>query len=86
VGADEGTGAQHLGIGKQLLKMADEISRQEAMVNIAVISGIGVRDYYRKHGYELRGTYMMKEVPTTWYAKIIETIIIIMIALINWLF
>jgi elongator complex protein 3 len=86
VGANSSTGAQHLGIGKRLLKMADEISRQEAMVNIAVISGIGVRDYYRKHGYELRGSYMMKEVPTTFIAKIIETIIIIMIALINWLF
>ena len=31
------------------------------MSQIAVISGIGVRDYYRKRGYELRGTYMMKE-------------------------
>jgi elongator complex protein 3 len=76
VGATSATGAQHLGIGKQLLKMADEISRQEAMVNIAVISGIGVRDYYRKHGYELRGTYMMKEVPVGWLARLIGLIIV----------
>jgi ELP3 family radical SAM enzyme/protein acetyltransferase len=76
VGDTSGGSAQHLGIGKQLLKMADEISRQEAMVNIAVISGIGVRDYYRKHGYELRGTYMMKEVPVGWFARLIGLIIV----------
>jgi ELP3 family radical SAM enzyme/protein acetyltransferase len=68
--------AQHLGIGKKLLKMADDISRQEAMVQIAVIAGVGVRDYYRKHGYELRGTYMMKEVPIGLLARFIGLIII----------
>jgi elongator complex protein 3 len=71
-----GGSAQHLGIGKKLLKMADEISRQEAMVQIAVIAGVGVRDYYRKHGYELRGTYMMKEVPVGWLAQLLGLIIV----------
>jgi elongator complex protein 3 len=28
---------------------------------IAIISGVGVREYYRKLGYELEGTYMTKE-------------------------
>jgi ELP3 family radical SAM enzyme/protein acetyltransferase len=58
------TGAQHLGIGKQLLKMAEEIARKDASTQIAVISGIGVREYYRKQGYELRGSYMMKVIET----------------------
>lgn len=78
VGVEAGAqgSAQHLGIGKKLLKMADEIARQEAMVQIAVIAGVGVRDYYRKHGYELRGTYMMKEVPIGWLARLIGLIIV----------
>jgi len=28
---------------------------------MAIISGIGVREYYRKLGYHLEGTYMIKE-------------------------
>jgi ELP3 family radical SAM enzyme/protein acetyltransferase len=58
------TGAQHLGIGKQLLKMAENLARKDAMTQMAIISGIGVRDYYRKQGYELRGSYMMKSIET----------------------
>ena len=27
---------------------------------MAVISGIGVRDYYKKQGYSLDGTYVVK--------------------------
>ncbi len=80
VGSDTAVGAggsaQHIGIGKKLLQMADEIAREEAMVQIAVISGIGVRDYYRKHGYELRGTYMMKEVPRGLLTRLIGLIIV----------
>ncbi len=57
-----GNGAQHLGIGRTLLKIAERISRDSEYKQIAIISGIGVRDYYRKNGYELRGTYMMKQI------------------------
>ena len=28
---------------------------------MAIISGIGVRGYYAKRGYELKGSYMMKD-------------------------
>jgi elongator complex protein 3 len=54
--------AQHLGIGKLLLKKAEEISIRNGFSKIAVISGIGVRDYYRKRGYTLVGTYMVKKI------------------------
>lgn len=54
--------AQHLGIGKLLLKKAEEISLHHGFSKIAVISGIGVRDYYRKRGYTLVGTYMVKKI------------------------
>ena len=58
---EHGEGAsQHLGLGKKLLQKAEEISRQAGFKKLAVISGVGVRDYYRKQGYELIDTYMIK--------------------------
>ena len=68
VGAIGASGAQHLGIGKRLLQMAEDIALASGMNQIAVISGIGVRDYYRKRGYELRGTYMMKDLEDPLFA------------------
>jgi elongator complex protein 3 len=53
-------GAQHRGIGRQLLTMAEKIAAKAQYEQIAVISGIGVRDYYKKFGYELKDTYMIK--------------------------
>jgi ELP3 family radical SAM enzyme/protein acetyltransferase len=60
-----GTGAQHMGIGKTLLKAAEQIAQQNSYEQIAIISGIGVRDYYKKQGYSLQGTYMMKSIQNT---------------------
>ncbi|MGW8185143.1 MAG: elongator complex protein 3 [Candidatus Moraniibacteriota bacterium] len=52
---------QHIGLGKKLLKEAEKIAREEfGLKKISVISGIGVRNYYRKNGYRLRDTYMVK--------------------------
>jgi elongator complex protein 3 len=56
---------QHRGLGKKLIYQAEEIARNEfpgKIKKIAVISGIGVRGYYRKLGYKLRKTYMIKPV------------------------
>lgn len=50
---------QHQGIGKKLLKKAEEIALENDFEKIAVISGIGVQDYYLKRGYE-DGFYMIK--------------------------
>ncbi|MCD4704774.1 GNAT family N-acetyltransferase, partial [bacterium] len=55
------TGAQHLGFGKKLMLEAEKISQKNGYKKIAVISGIGVREYYRKLGYRLEGTYMIKQ-------------------------
>jgi len=57
---DEISQTQHLGLGKKLMLEAERISRQNNFKKIAVISGIGVRNYYRKLGYRLQGTYMTK--------------------------
>ncbi len=60
---------QHIGLGKKLLKKAEEIAQQELTKlnipknkqKIAVISGVGVRNYYRQRGYRLQDTYMIKK-------------------------
>lgn len=55
---------QHSGIGKCLLQIAETIAYdQHDCENMLIISGIGVRDYYRKYGYYLtkEGEYMMKK-------------------------
>lgn len=52
---------QHIGLGKKLLLEAERISKQEfGLDKIVVISGVGVRGYYRKSGYKLRDTYLVK--------------------------
>lgn len=52
--------SQHMGFGKKLVSKAEEIARQHGYKKMAVISGVGIREYYRKLGYELEGTYMVK--------------------------
>ncbi|MDD3178084.1 MAG: tRNA uridine(34) 5-carboxymethylaminomethyl modification radical SAM/GNAT enzyme Elp3 [Candidatus ainarchaeum sp.] len=52
---------QHRGIGKKLLKKAEEITKENKLKKIAIISGIGVREYYKKLGYKLKKAYMIKE-------------------------
>lgn len=55
-----GDQSQHVGFGKMLLAEAEKIAREAGYEKLAVISGVGVREYYRKLGYELSGTYMIK--------------------------
>jgi len=57
----KGLGAQHKGMGKKLIKTAEKITKKEFnLKKISVISGIGVREYYRKLGYKLKNTYIVK--------------------------
>ncbi|XP_029452040.1 elongator complex protein 3 isoform X1 [Rhinatrema bivittatum] len=52
---------QHQGFGMLLMEEAERIAREEhGSWKIAVISGVGTRNYYRKIGYELEGPYMVK--------------------------
>jgi len=54
---------QHRGFGKKLIKEAEKIVKKEfGLKKIAVISGIGVRNYFSKLKYELRETYMIKKI------------------------
>lgn len=44
-----------------LMEEAERIAREEhGSEKLAVISGVGTRHYYRKLGFELEGTYMVK--------------------------
>jgi len=52
---------QHRSYGKDLLSRAEEIARGAGFKSLAIMSGIGVRPYYRRQGYERRGPYMVKE-------------------------
>jgi elongator complex protein 3 len=52
---------QHIGLGKRLLIEAEKIAKEEfGFKKMAVISGVGVREYYRKNGYRLNAEYMLK--------------------------
>ncbi len=58
---DGGTQSQHQGFGRRLLAEAERIAKAGGYSRLAVISGIGVREYYRKLGFRLDGTYMVKD-------------------------
>jgi len=54
---------QHKGLGKKLIKEAEKIAKKEFKLNkIAVISAVGARGYFRRLGYKLENTYMVKKI------------------------
>jgi elongator complex protein 3 len=60
VGADQSGAAQHIGLGTRLILEAEDLARRSGYGRLAVISALGTRGYYRKLGYELGETYMVK--------------------------
>ena len=60
IGKAGGKASQHRGIGRQLLKIAERESIKRGKRGTVVISGVGVREYYRKFGYTLEQEYMVK--------------------------
>jgi elongator complex protein 3 len=61
VGADQYGAAQHIGLGTQLMREAETVARQYGYKKLAVIAALGTRGYYRKLGYDLGETYMLKQ-------------------------
>jgi elongator complex protein 3 len=55
--------AQHSGLGTKLIEAAESLTRAAGYQRLAVISAIGTREYYRKHGFELGELYMLKALP-----------------------
>jgi elongator complex protein 3 len=60
IGARERRASQHSGLGKRLMRCAEKLVKAAGYRKLAVIAGIGVRDYYRKLGYRRQGEYMCK--------------------------
>ena len=56
----ESSAVQHKGLGKKLLKEAEKQAKKQGFKKLAVISGVGVREYYKKQGYKLEDSYMVK--------------------------
>ena len=52
---------QHMGFGKKMMSVAEDIVLARGLNKVAVISGVGVRQYYSSQGYKLVKDYMIKE-------------------------
>ncbi|MDD3773821.1 MAG: tRNA uridine(34) 5-carboxymethylaminomethyl modification radical SAM/GNAT enzyme Elp3 [Patescibacteria group bacterium] len=63
VGLDNKTlqASQHRGFGSWLIGEAEKIAKKNGFDKIVVIAGVGVRGYFRKHGYKLGESYMVKK-------------------------
>ncbi|UCE92438.1 MAG: tRNA uridine(34) 5-carboxymethylaminomethyl modification radical SAM/GNAT enzyme Elp3 [Methanobacteriota archaeon] len=55
---------QHRGIGARLLSLCESKAADAGFDGLFVTSGVGVRDYYRRLGYEREGMYMVKKLTT----------------------
>lgn len=53
---------QHMGLGGQMIAKAEEICAQFGLKKLAVIAGIGVREYFRDKGFTLKSEYMIKNI------------------------
>ena len=60
IGEKDKESFQHKGLGKYLMKQAEDICKKQKIKKLLVISGVGVREYYRKLGYYLEDNYMAK--------------------------
>jgi len=61
IGENDIKSTQHKGLGEQLLGFTEDITKKEGLSKLAIISGVGVRGYYKKKGYKLSDTYMVKK-------------------------
>jgi elongator complex protein 3 len=52
--------AQHKGFGRRLMDEAERVAKVAGKTKMIVISGVGVREYYKKLGYHKEGPYMVK--------------------------
>lgn len=65
IGETDSKTTQHKGLGEELLSLAEETAKKEGVKRLTIISGVGVRGYYRKRGYVLENTYMSKKLTTS---------------------
>ncbi len=53
---------QHQGLGSRLLEEAESLAMDKGREKMIIISGVGVREYYKKHGYSRLGPYMARAI------------------------
>jgi ELP3 family radical SAM enzyme/protein acetyltransferase len=72
--------AQHRGFGKFLILDAERIARKAGFKKIAVIAGVGTRNYYRKLGFvtEGDGDFLVKHLTFNWYLALSRVFFVIM--------
>jgi elongator complex protein 3 len=59
----QGEAVQHIGMGTRLIEEAERIALEHGFHRIAIIAGIGVREYFKnKLGYRLEDEYMVKDI------------------------
>ncbi len=49
--------SQHMGLGSKLLLEAEKITKDLGINKLAIISGVGTRNYYKKRGYMIEDKY-----------------------------
>jgi len=62
IGQPSGGKAQHLGLGRQLAEAAESLAAAEGFENLAVISSVGTRHYYRGLGFRDGDLYQHRPV------------------------
>jgi elongator complex protein 3 len=60
IGEESQGEAQHIGLGSRLIETARSMARAAGYGRLAVISAIGTRTYYARHGFEADGLYMKR--------------------------
>jgi len=62
IGYKTGTGIQHRGFGRELIKEAERMCFDEFdKKQLFVLSGVGVKQYYRRLGFKDKGFYLYKK-------------------------
>jgi elongator complex protein 3 len=61
VGEPSNGEAQHVGLGARLMSQAEDLARERGFRRIAVVAALGTREYYRRLGYRLGESYMVKD-------------------------
>lgn len=80
---------QHSGFGKKLLKQAEQIAFWKGLDGLVIISGMGVRDYYKKRGYTYENNYMVKRYQykflTYMYIRALVTAVLLFVVIRYWI-
>lgn len=61
IGKESKGQSQHLGLGKKMIKLAEDITLKEGYTKLSVITAIGTKLYYEKRGFKKNPLFMTKD-------------------------